>query len=88
MADDTHADPLDGYPVVAAVAATLIELCADPTTNARACLALTLAAALDAGAGSQVGTVSRELRHVLAELESGDTGDELDVFLANLRGAQ
>jgi hypothetical protein len=89
MADDTHADTLDGCPVVAAVAATLTDLGADPTTNARACLALTLAATLDAGAGSQVAAVSRELRLTLDELATGATGDdELDRFIARLSTPQ
>jgi hypothetical protein len=77
-------------PTVAAVAATLVELGADPATDALACLALTLAATLDAGAGSQVAAVSRELRSTLAELEgrlNSDT-DALDDFLAGLREPQ
>ena len=83
------ADLADGYPVVAAVAATLVDLGVDPTTDARACLALTLAAALDAGAGSQVATVSRELRRTLVELEGEETGgDALDAFIAGLSTPQ
>jgi len=75
-------------PTVAAVSSTLVELGADPATDARACLALTLAATLDAGAGSQVAAVSRELRFTLAEVEgrlNSDT-DALDDFLQGLAG--
>ena len=73
-----------------ATSAALIELGADPTTDPLAALALTLAATLDAGAGSQVAAVSRELRSTLAELEArlnSDT-DALDDFLAGLREPQ
>ena len=75
---------------VTATSAALIELGADPTTDPLAALALTLAATLDAGAGSQVAPISRELRSVLAEVKGrldSDT-DPLDDFLAGLREPQ
>jgi hypothetical protein len=75
---------------VTATSATLVELGADPTTDHLAALALTLAATLDAGAGSQVAAVSRELRSTLAEVKGrldSDT-DPLDDFLAGLREPQ
>ena len=70
-----------------AVVATLAQLEADPATDARAQLALTLADSLDAGAGMATAAISKELRAVLAELEEGGGGpDDFDVFVAGLSG--
>ena len=72
-------------PCRAAVLSTLRQLEADPVTEARAQLALTLADALDAGAGMATAAISKELRAVLRELEEGHGGDdELAGFLAGL----
>jgi DNA-binding GntR family transcriptional regulator len=72
-------------PCRGAVVATLGQLEADPATDARAQLALTLADALDAGAGMATAAISKELRAVLGELERGRGGDdELDAFIAGL----
>lgn len=69
----------------AAVEATLARLDADPATDARAQLALTLADSLDAGVGMATAAVSKELRATLTELEQAGGGDdELDTFLAGL----
>ena len=69
----------------AAVQATLAQLEADPATDARAQLALTLADALDAGAGMATAAISKELRATLRELEEGGGGpDDFDVFVAGL----
>ena len=69
----------------AAVLATLTQLEADPATDARAQLALTLADALDAGAGMATAAISKELRATLRELEdSGGGPDEFDKFVAGL----
>jgi hypothetical protein len=68
-----------------AVAATLAKLGADPETDARAQLALTLADQLDDGAGMATAAIARELRATLQDLESAGGGeDELDKFLASL----
>ena len=72
-------------PCRAAVLSTLGQLEADPKSEARAQLALTLADALDAGAGMATAAISKELRAVLRELEEGHGGDdELAGFLAGL----
>jgi hypothetical protein len=69
----------------AAVLATLSRLDADPTSDARAQLALTLADALDAGAGMATAAISKELRATLTEIEEAGLGDDqLDAFLAGL----
>ncbi len=74
-------------PMRGAVLATLGRLEADPVTDARAQLALTLADALDQGAGMATAAISKELRATLSELsELGGVHDELDVFLAGLSG--
>jgi hypothetical protein len=71
-----------------AVQATLARLDADPATDARAQLALTLADALDAGAGMATAAISKELRATLTELEEAGLGDDqLDAFLAGLSGS-
>ena len=70
-----------------AVAATLARLEADPTVDARAQLALTLADALDAGAGMATAAISKELRATLRDIEDGGGGDdEFDRFLAGMSG--
>jgi hypothetical protein len=68
----------------AAVEATLKQLEADPATDARAQLSLTLADALDAGAGMATAAISKELRACLRELEEGTGGD--DAFYAFVAG--
>jgi hypothetical protein len=69
----------------AATLATLVQLEADPVVDARAQLALTLADALDAGAGMATAAISRELRATLAELSQGHGGDDaFDEFVAGL----
>jgi hypothetical protein len=71
----------------AAVLATLARLETDPTIDARAQLALTLADQLDAGAGMATAAVSKELRATLRELEeAGGDDDEFDRFLAGMSG--
>ena len=71
----------------AAVLATLARLEADPTIDARAQLALTLADQLDAGAGMATAAVSKELRATLRELEEAGGDDvEFDRFLAGMSG--
>jgi DNA-binding GntR family transcriptional regulator len=68
-----------------AVIATLAQLEADPATDARAQLALTLADALDAGAGMATAAISKELRATLREIEEGGAGDDdFDRFIAGL----
>lgn len=73
-------------PCRAAVEATLLSLGVDAVSNARGQLALTLADALDAGAGMAAAAIARELRATLAELEAvhDDGGSELANFLAGL----
>lgn len=73
-------------PCRAAVQATLKSLGVDAATNARGQLALTLADALDAGAGMAAAAIARELRATLSELEQAnvDHDDELTAFLAGL----
>ena len=79
--------PPPSLPNRAAVEATLAQLEADPKTDARAQLALTLADVLDAGAGMATAAVSKELRATLRELEEGGGGeDDYDRFLAGLSG--
>ena len=75
-------------PMVMATLATLVELEADPATNAVAAMALHLAGVLDAGAArSQTAAVAREMRQCLADLEA-TRPDPMDDALANLmRGA-
>jgi hypothetical protein len=69
----------------AAVAATLAKLEADPATDARAQLALTLADALDAGAGMATAAISKELRATLRDIEEGSASDDdFDTFIAGL----
>jgi len=73
-------------PTLAATSATLVELGADPSTDAHAALALHLAATLDAGAGSQVAPVARELRNILDALNARHNrhDDAFDLFMARL----
>jgi hypothetical protein len=75
-------------PCRAAVVATLAQLEADPAVDARAQLCLTLADALDAGAGMATAAISKELRAALREIEEGGAGDdEFDRFIAGLSGS-
>ena len=77
--------PPPPLPNRAAVQAMLAQLEADPKSDARAQLALTLADALDAGAGMATAAISKELRATLRELEEGGGGpDDFDVFVAGL----
>ena len=79
-------------PNTLATQATLDRSGADPTTDAVAALALTLAGVLDRGeARSQVAAVARELRACLVDVERihGSTGtDEVDELLARLAAPQ
>ena len=75
-------------PCRAAVVATLAQLEANPAIDARAQLCLTLADALDAGAGMATAAISKELRAALREIEEGGAGDdEFDRFIAGLSGS-
>lgn len=67
-------------PMAQAVRTTLARLEVDPSTDARAALAITLAKVLDADAGMAVAAVSRELRATLSELEAATAGEPDDAF--------
>lgn len=59
-----------------AVLATLARLEVDPTDDAMAQLALTLADALDGNPGAQVANLSRELRNTLLKVTAGNDDDD------------
>ncbi len=65
-------------PLQKAIRATLRQLEISPATDARARLAVILAATLDADAGTATASVSRELRATLSELEGRNDGDADD----------
>lgn len=65
-------------PLQKAIRATLRQLEISPVTDARARLAVILAATLDADAGTATASVSRELRATLSELEGRNDGDSDD----------
>ena len=65
-------------PLQKAIRATLRQLEVSPVTDARARLAVILAATLDADAGTATASVSRELRATLSELEGRNDGDSDD----------
>ena len=70
--------------MIRAVTETLKSLELNPASDARAQLALILAATLDDGAGMATAAVARELRATLTELESRHGGDDVDAFTALL----
>jgi hypothetical protein len=69
----------------AATLSTLTELGLEPESNTLSALALTLADALDAGAGAQVANIARELRHVVRTLAEAHNVDDaaFDGFMAS-----